>query len=218
MAENKSVGSPSSGAAPLLRGREPGRDARPIKRASQEPSFLEVIVVAADDDQTRFLIRELQRLRARVRHVWPMQEHLPADADIVFCDYSPDLPRRLQWAPGDSRAALVVILPTNEELDPNALCNATPQAFISKPFSVNAIVAAYFLSNSQFRYERRLRDKIDKLEDNLRAARMVERAKAILMASRHIAEDEAYNLIRRQAMDRRVAASVVASAIVSNAK
>ncbi len=204
------AGQPASGVA---RAREGAKDARQPKPAAPDP---DVVVVAADDDQTRFLIRELQRLRARVRQIWPMQAQLPSDVDIVFCEYTSDLPRRLPWNPGDARAALVAILPTNEALDPNVLCNATPQAVLSKPFSTNAILAAYFLANSQFRYERRLRDKIDKLEDSLRAARIVERAKAILMSTRNINEDEAYNVIRRQAMDRRVPASVVASAIVDS--
>jgi AmiR/NasT family two-component response regulator len=46
--------------------------------------------------------------------------------------------------------------------------------------------------------------------------RTVERAKSILMATRHIADDEAYELIRSQAMDKRTSVSSVAAAVVSS--
>jgi AmiR/NasT family two-component response regulator len=186
------------------------------KSVVQELADLAVVIVAADDEQTAFLIREMQRLRIRARAVWPMPESLPADADIIFCEYTPDLARRLPWIPGDARAALVVILPLNDPINADALANATPDAVLSRPFSFNAILSSLIVARSQFRYEQRLRAKIERLDENLRAMRTVERAKAILMETRHMPENEAYSFIRRQAMDRRVSASAVAAAIVDS--
>src|SRR5436189_255263 len=62
----------------------------------------------------------------------------------------------------------------------------------------------------------RLRGRIERLDENLRSMRTVERAKAILMETRRMPENEAYAFIRRQAMDRRVSASSVAGAIVDS--
>jgi AmiR/NasT family two-component response regulator len=186
------------------------------KSVVQELADLAVVVVAPDDEQTAFLIREMQRLRIRARTVWPMPESLPGDADIVFCEYAPDLARRLPWIPGDARAALVVILPLNDPINPDALANATPDAVLSRPFSSNAVLSSLIVARSQFRYEQRLRSKIERLDENLRSMRTVERAKAILMETRRMPENEAYSFIRRQAMDRRVSASAVAAAIVDS--
>ena len=186
------------------------------KSITQELVDLAVVVVAPNDEQTAFLIREMQRLRIRARVVWPMPESLPADADIIFCEYTPDLARRLPWIPGDARAALVVILPLNDPINPDALANATPDAVLSRPFSFNAILSSLIVARSQFRYEQRLRAKIERLDENLRSMRTVERAKAILMETRRMPENEAYGFIRRQAMDRRVSASAVAAAIVDS--
>jgi AmiR/NasT family two-component response regulator len=155
-------------------------------------------------------------VRIRVRTVWPLPEHLPGDADIVYCEYVPDLARRLPWIPGDAGSALVVILPTNDPINPDALANATPDAVLSRPFSANAIVSSLIVARSQFRYEQRLRSKIERLDENLRSMRTVERAKAILMETRRMPENDAYGFIRRQAMDRRVSASTVAAAIVDS--
>ena len=186
------------------------------KTLVQELVDLSAVVVAPVDDQIGMLLRELQRFRMRVRQVWPMPESVPADADVVYCEYSPDLARRLPWIPGDARSALVVILPVTEAIHADALCNATPNATLPRPFTPNAVLSSLVLARSQFGYERRLRSKIEKLDDNLRSMRTVERAKAILMATRQMPETEAYGFIRRQAMDRRVSASAVAAAIVDS--
>lgn len=192
------------------------RDLGGRKTMVQELADLSAVVVAPVDDQVGMLLRELQRFRMRVRQVWPMPESVPADADVVYCEYSPDLARRLPWIPGDARSALVVILPATEPVHADALCHATPNAILSRPFTPNAVLSSLVLARSQFGYERRLRSKIEKLDDNLRSMRTVERAKAILMATRQMPETEAYGFIRRQAMDRRVSASAVAAAIVDS--
>jgi len=183
---------------------------------SKSTDVVEAIVVAPPDDQIAFLIRELRRTRTEVRLVWPMQETLPSDADVIYCEYIPDLAQRLRWVPGAATAALVVILPAGGVVNLDALCKATPQCILPRPFSANAVAASFGLALKQFQYEKRLRDKIDKLEENLRSTRTIERAKAIVMAERGMLEEEAYSLIRRQAMDRRVSAAAVATAIVDS--
>ena len=186
------------------------------KSMVQERADLSAVVVAPVDDQTSLLLRELQRFRMRVRQVWPMPESVPGDADVVYCEYCPDLARRLPWIPGDARSALVVIVPQTETIQAEALSHATPNAVLSRPFTSNAVLSSLVLARSQFGYEKRLRSKIEKLDENLRSMRTVERAKAILMATRQMPETEAYSFIRRQAMDRRVSASAVAAAIVDS--
>jgi AmiR/NasT family two-component response regulator len=186
------------------------------KSIVQEMAGLSVTIIAPMEDQSAFLLRELQRLRICPRQIWPMPESIPADSDVVYCEYVPNLASRLPWIPGDARSALVVILPTSAPIHPDALAHATPDAVLSRPFTSNSVVASLVLSRSQFSYEQRLRTKIERLDDNLRSMRTVERAKAILMTTRRMPENEAYGFIRRQAMDRRVSTSAVAAAIVDS--
>lgn len=198
--------------------RKPEASREPSGRKSviQELAGLDVAVITPRDQEGAFLIRELQRLRVRARQIWPMPESVPSDADVIYCEYAIDLARRLPWIPGDARAALVIILPSEEPVQADALADATPDAVLSRPLSANAVLSSLVLARSQFRYEQRLRNKIERLDDNLRSIRTVERAKAILMTTRRLQEDEAYGFIRRQAMDRRVSASAVAAAIIDS--
>ena len=181
-----------------------------------ELAGLELIVATRRDENGELLIRELQRLRSRVRHVWPVPDRLPEDADVIFCDFVPGLSDRIPWIPGEPKAGLVAIIPPAPPPDLAALRDCAPDAVLHKPFTTYGILASLVISRSQFLYVQRLRLRIEKLDDNLRAMRSVERAKAILMSSRNLLEDEAYNFIRRQAMDRRVSISAVAAAIVDS--
>jgi AmiR/NasT family two-component response regulator len=181
-----------------------------------ELGALDLIVATRRDENGELLIRELQRVRAKVRHLWPIPDRLPEDTDIVFCDFVPGLADRIPWIPGEPKAGLVAIIPLAPPPDLSALRDCAPDAVLHKPFTTYAILTSLVMARSQFLYEQRLRTRIEKLDENLRAMRSVERAKAILMSARNLREDEAYNFIRRQAMQRRVSISAVASAIVDS--
>jgi AmiR/NasT family two-component response regulator len=58
--------------------------------------------------------------------------------------------------------------------------------------------------------------RIDKLDENLRNMRSVERAKSIIMLRNNVNEEEAYQFLRRQAMTKRVSIGAIANAIVDS--
>ncbi|MGE0761378.1 MAG: ANTAR domain-containing response regulator [Pirellulaceae bacterium] len=177
---------------------------------------LDLIVATRRDEDGELLIRELQRVRAKVRHLWPVPDRLPEDADVIFSDFVPGLADRIPWIPGEPKAALVTLIPLAPPPDLAALRDCAPDAVLHKPFTTYGILTSLVMARSHFLYEQRLRSRIEKLDENLRAMRSVERAKAILMNSRSLREDEAYNFLRRQAMARRVSISAVAAAIVDS--
>ena len=112
------------------------------KTMVQEFADLTAVILAPMDDQASLLLRELQRYRMRARLVWPMPTTVPGDADVVYCEYCPDLARRLPWIPGDARSALVVIVPATEPIQADALSHATPNAVLSRPFTPNAVLSS----------------------------------------------------------------------------
>jgi len=177
---------------------------------------LRVIVETEVEDQLDLLMRELKKLRMDARLVNRHAGTLPTEAEIIFCDYSPNLERRLPWSIGEATAALVIMLPQTEPFSSAMLEAVTPDAVLARPFTANAIKASVIMGLSQFRYERRLRSKAAKLEENLRAMRAIERAKTIVMNMRSVSSEEAYQYIRSQAMARRVPVSNIAEAIVSS--
>lgn len=190
-----------------------GPDGAPLSFRLDE---LEIAVITECDDSGAQLIRGLQRTRARVQHLWPMPDRMPAIYDVVYVDFVSDLPQRLPWNPGESTTTLVLIVSPSQEIDLQRLQNCAADGIIHLPTSAQAVHAGLVLARSHFLYAQRLRKKIEKLDENLRTMRSVERAKIILMESRNIGEEEAYNFLRRQAMEKRITIGALASAIVDS--
>jgi AmiR/NasT family two-component response regulator len=181
-----------------------------------EIAALEILAVARPDEEGDGLVRELQRTRGHVRRLWPLPSRLPEDTHVIFADLVPDLPQCLPWVPGQPTAALVVLMSAVQAPDLKLLRNCAPHAVLHRPFTAHTVVASLALARAQFLYERRLRSRIDKLDETLRAFRSVERAKTILMQTRKLDEEEAYHFMRRQAMSRRISITAVAAAIVDS--
>ena len=181
-----------------------------------EISSLEIVLAVRRDDEGETLARELLRTRSRLRRLWPPPTRLPEDADVIYCELIPELPQCLPWVPGQPTAALVAVTPAVQAPDLKLLRNCAPHAVLHRPFTPATVLTSLALARAQFLYERRLRARIEKLDETLRSFRSVERAKTILMQTRKLGEEEAYHFMRRQAMNRRVSISAVAAAIVDS--
>jgi len=177
---------------------------------------LRIAIIAARDDDGERLIRELQRLRCTIKHIWPMPPQIPVQFDVIFCTLSPDLPQRLPWIPGEPAAALVVVDPGDGSIDLGLLHNCAAHGVLHYPATPRSVEVALSLARGHFLYEKRLRGRIDKLDESLRTMRSVERAKSLLIRIKNMTEEEAYDYLRKQAMERRVTIGAVARAVVDS--
>ena len=127
---------------------------------------LNFVICAEPDPQTDLLTRELQRTRAGVIQLWPMPTNLSVEPDVLFCDYTPDLSARLPWNPGEPPCGLVILLPHSGRHDPSVVYNCFPGAVLYRPYQPHAILTALLLARGQFQYEKRLRARIERLDEN----------------------------------------------------
>jgi len=179
---------------------------------------LSVAVVSDPGSDSDLVAREVQRTRACVTRIWPLPQQLPDDYDILICDYAEALIKVLPWSPGEAKSALIVILPANEYYDVRLLCACSPDAVLHRPLVAHTIETSLTLARNQFLYFKRLQMRIARLDETLRATRDIERAKHILMKMRDMSESDAYEWIRRNAMNRRQTIAAVATAIVDSEK
>ncbi len=191
------------------------RDGRPTG-ARYPFAELNIAVITERDREGDALIRELQKLRANPHHIWPAPPHLPLGFDAVFCDLVDDLPRRVPWLPGEPEAALVLLLRRQAAFRPELIRDCAAHGALVLPAEPLSVQCTLALARDHFRYEQRLRGRIDKLDENLRNMRSVERAKSIVMHRNKLNEEEAYQFLRRQAMSKRVSIGAVANAIVDS--
>jgi AmiR/NasT family two-component response regulator len=181
-----------------------------------ETEKLSVLVAAERDAQVDLLLRELRRTASHVIHLYPVTDRLPADYDVILADISLPLSDQLPWVPGEASSALILLLPENGQHSLKKLRTCSPDAVLHRPFQPSTIQTSLVLARSQFQFIRRLRSRIARLDENIKAIRDIERAKTIIMEMRRIGEDEAYAYLRSQAMERRTTVASFASHLVDS--
>lgn len=180
-------------------------------------SRLRIAVVCEPGEDTASLVRQLQRSRAAVRQVWPVPDRIGADADLVVCDLIRGLATRLAWPPGEAEAALLAVLPANGQYALNELQGAAPDAVLHRPVQPHTLDTAVMMALDHFGYVKRLRSRIARVEENVRAIRMIEKAKQTLMSLHEIGEDKAFHMLRDMAMQKRVTVASLAARIIDSA-
>ena len=173
-----------------------------------------ISVFAQPDPALEEGLRELRRRRAEVTHVWPPIKRIATGMDVLVCDYFPGLAEAIPWEPGEADAALVILLPQGGGYDEADIAGVAPQGVLQRPFAEQTLLTVTLVALSQFRYERRLRDRISRLDENLRSIRYIERAKLVLMTRNGLEESAAYRELRETAMKKRVSIVEVAEAIL----
>ncbi|MEJ2374720.1 MAG: ANTAR domain-containing protein [Pseudolabrys sp.] len=181
-----------------------------------ETEKLSVLVAAERDAQVDLLLRELRRAARHVIHLFPVTDQLPAEHDIIVADINLPLSDQLPWVPGEASAALILLLPENGQHSLKKLRACCPDAVLHRPFQPSAIQTSLVLARNQFQFIRRLRSRIARLDENIKAIRDIERAKSIIMDMRRVGEDEAYAYLRSQAMERRTTVASFASHLVDS--
>ena len=88
--------------------------------------------------------------------------------------------------------------------------------YLVKPFQKAELIAAIEVGAQRQRERKALADEVRSLEDRLAARKLIDRAKASLMADGH-SEAEAFAIIQRRAMDGRTTMAAVASSMLDQA-
>lgn len=177
---------------------------------------LRVFVAYPYDQWGSALLRFLHRQDCRVTHVWPAPERLPQPVDVLFCALNRQVLALTSSLSSQPQPAVIGVVAGEDGDVAKLLTSMAPHAVLAKPFEDSAVVASMIVARASCGYQQRLLARISKLEETLRSMRKVERAKAILMETRHLDEAAAYELLRKQAMSKRVPIGLVASVVIDS--
>ena len=174
-----------------------------------------VLVVHPPDGEAEELTRQLRRIGCRVETAWPPPQDIGAHVDVVFFLIDRASPSYVPRRPGEPTLATVAISDYENPTMLKALIDSNAHAVVSKPIRPFGILTNLVLARAIHGYETRLKAKVGKLEETLRSQRTIEKATRILVRARDMTEDDAYQLIRRQAMAKRLSMAVVATSIIN---
>ena len=177
---------------------------------------LRVAVLHPDDSDGLHLIQQLQRIGCQTQAFWPPPPILPDTIDVVFVAVRPDIVHRdMTWRTPEMRAALIAIVTYENPTIVQTVLELGAHAVMPAPVRSFGVLSTLVIARGvQHELSSQLK-QIRKLETRLQGQRRLAEAKAVLMQTRHISEDAAYDLIRAQAMAKRMSMDEIALAIIN---
>lgn len=179
---------------------------------------LRVQVVHPPDDQGKSLVEHLRRIGCTVEANWPVPDSPAPNADVLMLavDYDHrESIRKLVRALGDQSPALIAIVDYENPTTLQIVLESGALAVTEKPIRPFGLLTTVILARTLWLERQTVQRKIRKLESKLSGIQKLQRAKAILMQSQNLSEDEAHSTIRRQAMTKRLSLEEMATAIIN---
>ena len=178
--------------------------------------LLRVAVCHPDDADGQQLTQQLRRIGCHVQAFWPPLPVLPELTDVVFLAVRPDsIDMNFEWFNTDEGPTIIAVVnyenPTIVEIVLRIGAKATLPSPVRSFGLLSMLVVARQVHGELKAQKRQLR----KLSGKVLGVRRIEEAKNILIHTRGISEAKAYDLLRDQAMSKRVSIEEVAQTIVS---
>lgn len=177
---------------------------------------LKVAVFHPDDADGRQITQQLQRIGCQVQAFWPPLPALPEGIDVVFVAVRPDsVDMGFEWFKGDDAPAVIAVVTYENPTIVEIVLHIGAQAVLPSPIRSFGLLSALVVARQVHGDLKSLRRRLQKLEAKILGVRQIAEAKDILVRTRQITDGAAYNLIRDQAMSKRVTTEEIAAAIIN---
>ena len=182
----------------------------------KELRTLKIAVIHPEDGDGRLLTQQLQRIGCLVQAFWPPVQALPEGIDIAFVAVRPEiLNLQFDWTKREGSPAVIAVVNYENPTIVEAVLELGAMAVLPSPIRSFGLMSVLVVAREAHKENRSLARRLRKVEAKLLGVRHIADAKAILMTTHRVSETEAYDLIRDQAMSKRVSTEEVASAIVN---
>jgi AmiR/NasT family two-component response regulator len=188
------------------------------KSALRDLRDLRVQVIHPPDEEGKSLVEHLKRIGCTVEAVWPIPDSPAAHADILMLAidfHAREEIRDLLRGQNDEGPTIIAIVNYENPSTLQLVLESGALAVTEKPIRPFGLLTTVILARTLWINRRERARKVRKLEAKLSGIQKIQRAKAILMQSQNLTEDEAYATLRKQAMSKRIAMEEMANAIVN---
>jgi AmiR/NasT family two-component response regulator len=141
---------------------------------------------------------------------------LPDGIDVVFLAVRPDdICLDFAWCKGVQSPIIVAVVTYENPTIVETVLRIGAKGILPAPVRSFGVLSSLVLARQHNEEIQSLTKRVQKLENKLLGQRKIVEAKTILMETRGISENEAFNLIREQAMQKRVTNEEIAIAIIN---
>ena len=189
---------------------------RAIPQMLKDLRALRVCVFHPRDTDGEGLTKQLERIGCQVQAFWPPLKVLPTGCDLVFMALLPDLlDSDFAWCEVEDGPTVIAVIAYENPTIIEAVLRIGAKATIASPVRSFGLLSALVLARDLGGTIKKQKKRIVQLETKLTGARQISEAQDILCNQRGINKEEAYHAIREQAMNKRVTAEEIASAIIN---
>jgi AmiR/NasT family two-component response regulator len=176
---------------------------------------LRVTVFHPNDEDGIDIIRQLQRIGCQIQAFWPPTERLPEETDLVFLAVRPEtLSLALPWTSDERKPPVIAVLDYENPTTIESMLKFSVNGVVASPVKSFGLLSAIVVARQIAAREAEQLKQIQRLDQRLAGIRRLTKAKTILMETRGINEEKAYEIIREQAMSKRVTTEEIANAII----
>jgi len=177
---------------------------------------LRVCVFHPRDQDGQGLTRQLERIGCQVQAFWPPLPTLPEGVDVVFMALSPDmLDADFSLFQLEDGPPVVAVIAYENPTIIEAVLRVGAIATVTSPVRSLGLLPVLVLARELHDTIRKQKKRISQLEGKLQGVRQIAEAQDILGAQHGITKEEAYHIIREQAMQKRVTAEEIARSIIN---
>jgi AmiR/NasT family two-component response regulator len=175
---------------------------------------LKIAVILPDDSDRRTLVDHLKRMGFQVQISWPAPKAPPEFADLIFLSCQPDKQNPYKGWNCVESTPLIAVLNYESPIFIDYALKLGSQAVLTTPIRASGLLSAIALCVQRFRDSRRQADRVRRLELKLKGVMQLAEAKTILMRMYSVSEADAYEILRTQAMAKRITIEEISQSII----
>mgnify|MGYP001264216266 CR=1 FL=1 len=180
---------------------------------------LRVQVIHPPDAEGQSLVEQFNRIGCPTETQWPVPDEFSPTADVVVLaiEYEArDKIRKLtRQRSGQILPTIIAIVGYEDPSTLQIVLESGALAIVERPIRPFGLLSNLTVARSLWLQRMDAEKRVRKLERRLSGMQQVQKAKSILMNNQGISEEEAYGMLRRQAMAKRMAMEDLAAAIIN---
>jgi AmiR/NasT family two-component response regulator len=179
---------------------------------------LRIQVIHPPDPEGLALVEQLRRIGCNCETTWPLPDQINPVADVLLLSVDQEsrdrvlkLVRGMQGKP----PTLLAIVSYENPSTLQVVLECGALAVIDRPIRPFGLLTNLIIARALWLERQDAEKRIRKLERKLSGSNRISKAKAILMETHGLSEEEAYDNIRRQAMAKRLPMDEMSVAIIN---
>lgn len=179
---------------------------------------LHTLVVHQRDRSADDLSQQVNRIGCNFENTWPIPEVLQKKFDLVFIDVTDQPASRIKsflGSSGEEPPTVIAVIGYENPSLLDTIFEIGAHSVLTKPIRAAGVLSAMLMGRRYWAEQLRYQKDLAKLRDRLDNLQKVNDAKFILMRHHGIDDQEAYAVIRKQAMSKRTTTLEIAQSIIN---